>query len=446
MVDAKEKLLLLYPSHTAVCGVGTWIDSLVTQLPALGWDVTVGLAWGRSFHDPARIEEHWPHWPTVRLDARTGTKTARQCAIVGAIRNSAPSVVMSTLLDDGLRVPALFRGGSERPRFVTVNHGNAPGHIAAILEASDKLDLVVSVNRASFEILKSGIGPLPGCPSLDYIPNAVPAACGSRVPRTGPLRIGFVGRLAQDKGAELLPEFVNDMMGVSDDFHLTIAGDGPERPQIQTLAAARADRVTYIGPMTRDELYKSVYPQLDVVLCLSPSEGWPMGIAEAMTHGVVPVAFEFLGIHQENVIRHEETGLIVPMHNTKAAVQAACRLNDVGLWTRLSLAASQMMRRDFTMQLLARRWDAALRSCLNSGNKFGESIARHPIPLLHRFKESVRQLLHLRLEHDSIRSEWPMMEPREATLVACAAAEFAKLNEPSANRKSGTHRNSDKLQ
>ena len=445
MVDAKEKLLLLYPSHTAVCGVGTWIDSLVTQLPALGWDVTVGLAWGRSFHDPARIEEHWPHWPTVRLDARTGTKTARHCAIVGAIRKSKPSVVVSTLLDDGLRVPTLFRGGSERPRFAIANHGNAPEHIAAILEASDTLDLVVSVNRASFEILKSGIGPLPGCPFLDYIPNAVPLASASHVPRTGPLRIGFIGRLAQDKGAQLLPEFVNEMAGLTMDFHLTIAGDGPERALIQTLAATNADRVTYIGPMSRHELYSSVYPQLDVVLCLSPSEGWPMGIAEAMTHGVVPVAFEFLGINQENVIRHEETGLIVPMQNTKAAVQAVSRLNDVGFWTELSRASSQMMQRDFTMKRLARSWDAALRSCLSSRTGFGDSIARHPIPLLHRFKDFFRRCLRLRLKHDTVRSEWPMMAPRDATLVSCAAEEFAKLRGPSAKKTNEAHRSGDKM-
>ena len=435
------RLLILYSANTAVCGVGTWVDSLVRQLPALGWEVVVGLSHGRQFHRPSLIEQHWPNWPTMSMDARTGTAISRQMAVLRTIEKVKPDIVLSTLLDDGLRASCLSNRLKHRTRFAVANHGNAPPHLAAIIETADRLDLVVSVNQASYNLLKYWPDLACNINKLRCIPNAVPLPTVERSLSDGCLRLGFIGRLAKDKGTDLLFNIVAGLASLTNRFHLTIAGDGPERARTEELAAAFPEFVAFRGPLTRTQLYESVYPNLDVILCCSPSEGWPLAIAEGMIHGAVPVSSEFVGIHQEAVIRHDQTGIIFPCGNSDAGVAAIQTLFVDQLRHRLSHAARQMICQNFTLEQLGDRWNTALRACLLHNTSEQSSFSDSPpFPIKQRIKEGLRRRLRLHIAHGSAGEEWPMMSPRDSGLTEKVATVLRELDAQAAHT---TSENSD---
>jgi glycosyltransferase involved in cell wall biosynthesis len=417
-----RRLLVLYSSHSPVCGIGTWLESLTEHLAPHGWEVVVGLSWGKTFHDPAAVEKARPGLKTVRLDGRTGTRAGRWQAIDDVVRNVRPDVAMVTLLDDGLRALASARSKGD-VRLAVANHGNAPEHLATILELHQQLDLAVTVNRASYEVLANWPGASWPDGVLNYISNAVPLPPSVRAPRDHlerMLRIGFVGRLSADKGAEQLPAFCEAMKQANVAFELWVVGDGPERPAIERLAKDYPGVVTYFGPMFGRDLQKRIFPMLDIVLCLSPSEGWPMSIGEGMAHGAIPVSSEFTGIHAERVIRHEETGLIFPYGETAAAAAAIGRLiADADLRQRLSSAAAREIRENFSGEKFGRDWAACLNRCIATQPKAGP---REPSPpelrTGARIKEQVRRWLRREVPHASIRSEWPVFRPVQADLVA----------------------------
>jgi glycosyltransferase involved in cell wall biosynthesis len=258
---------------------------------------------------------------------------------------------------------------------------------------------------------------------LNYVPNAVPLPPNTRElsdRREGVIRIGFVGRLSADKGAEQLPAFCEAMKRADIAFELWVVGDGPERPTIERLARDHPGVVTYFGPMFGRELQEQVFPMLDVVLCLSPSEGWPMSIGEGMAHGAIPVSSEFTGIHAERVIRHEETGLIFPYGETAAAATAIGRLiADADLRRRLSSAATREIRENFSGQKFGSDWATCLNRCVETQPSPGPMEPSPPeLRTGARVKEQIRRWLHREVKHGSIRSEWPVFRPVQADLVA----------------------------
>jgi glycosyltransferase involved in cell wall biosynthesis len=102
--------------------------------------------------------------------------------------------------------------------------------------------------------------------------------------------------------------------------HLLIVGDGPYRPQVESLIGelGLTTDVTMAG-------FRRDIPQIlavsDVfVLSTTPGEGLPITILEAMSSGLAVVASDVTGVKEEVV--HQETGLIVPPKNPVALSEA----------------------------------------------------------------------------------------------------------------------------
>lgn len=129
------------------------------------------------------------------------------------------------------------------------------------------------------------------------------------------LLVGMVGRLVPIKDpATMLRAFAR-----VPDAHLAVVGDGELREQTEALAdeLGIADRVHHLG--WRFDM-PAVLADLDLVALSSRNEGTPLTIIEAAACGVPAVATDVGGVAA--VVRHGETGLLVPAEDPEALAEA----------------------------------------------------------------------------------------------------------------------------
>jgi hypothetical protein len=197
-----------------------------------------------------------------------------------------------------------------------------------------------------------------------WVRNGAPPAITTRRPAVDALlRVGYVGRLESElhKRALDVPAIVRTAAQAGAALSLLLAGEGPSRQaleeQLQTGSGLRAFRS--LGLRTRQDLYREVYPNLDVLLLTSNTEGSPLVVIESMQNGVVPVVSEFFGYASEGLLRPEENCLVFPVADTaKAAAQLNRLAGDPALLRRLSSAARQSVSTEYTSQSMCRRWAA----------------------------------------------------------------------------------------
>jgi glycosyltransferase involved in cell wall biosynthesis len=112
-------------------------------------------------------------------------------------------------------------------------------------------------------------------------------------------RIGFTGTTLLSVG-NLIPLKGHDLaigaLAALPDMRLAIVGDGPERPNLEHLAARLgvADRVRFFGRLAHDAL-PEIYLAADVLLLLSTHEGMANVLLEAMACGTPVVATDVGG-------------------------------------------------------------------------------------------------------------------------------------------------------
>ncbi|SDW04238.1 glycosyltransferase family 4 protein [Thiocapsa roseopersicina] len=407
-----KRVLILYQSSTAACGVGTWIDALSATLHPQGWDVRVGLAWGRRFHDPSRVEVFRLGLQTLRMDGRSGTEESRIQAIERAIVATDPDVVLLTVLDSAFEAMRRVRYRGASCRLVAVNHGNLPILAASLLQNRDVIDQVVCVSRLSYQAIG---GALEGFEPerVRHIPNAVDVPTLSRNKADHPMRIGYVGRLAEEKRAGDIEPFFRALHRRLPTVEMWVAGEGEHAPSMRLLAAEFPFSFRYFGELDRSVLERDFYPVLDLLVHFSAAEAWGFSIAEAMSYGVVPVTSKFLGLVSDGLVTEGETGLVFPVGDVPRAVELAVRLcSDTPLRERLSASAKTQIRDGFSLERFGERWAQTLNECLK--------LPALPVParpssleVRGRFGlpgpqwERLRRLLRKRIPHASPGEEWP---------------------------------------
>jgi glycogen(starch) synthase len=141
-------------------------------------------------------------------------------------------------------------------------------------------------------------------------------------PALGRPRIGYVGRLARQKRADLLVRAFGRMTVPAE---LVVVGDGPDRDLVRRLAAESpaAGRITLAGFVDHAAV-AAVLASLDVLVLPSAYEEMGSVLTEGMASGLPVVASDVGGIPE--VVRHEETGLLVPPGDVEALAAALDRL------------------------------------------------------------------------------------------------------------------------
>jgi glycosyltransferase involved in cell wall biosynthesis len=132
-------------------------------------------------------------------------------------------------------------------------------------------------------------------------------------------RVGVVGRLSPEKGVDVLLQAFARVRVARPSATLTVAGDGPERANLEAEAARLGigDAVTFLGTVLPVE---PLYPQLDLIVLPSRSEGLPNVLLEALRAGR-PVVATRVGAVPE-VLDGSDAGLTVAPDDPEALAEA----------------------------------------------------------------------------------------------------------------------------
>jgi glycosyltransferase involved in cell wall biosynthesis len=170
-----------------------------------------------------------------------------------------------------------------------------------------------------------------------------------------------IGRLQPEKNYAKLIKVFAHISRVHDDTMLIIVGSGPERERLVNLSRTLSvDKAVVILPWARDVV--SYYKTSDIYVQPSLYEGWCLTAVEAMSAGT-PVIMTDVGCAGE-VVRNEETGLVVPTQSEEALTLALNRLiEDSTLRATLSLAGKEESKRlatnEETLALYKQSWEKA---------------------------------------------------------------------------------------
>jgi glycosyltransferase involved in cell wall biosynthesis len=172
----------------------------------------------------------------------------------------------------------------------------------------------------------------------------------------------FVGRLVEVKQIPVLLEAMRRLS--RSNLHLYLVGDGELKSRL--LATAQqlgvVERCSFVGSRSHDEIPLWLSAADCFVLC-SSMEGLPTVLPEAMMCGVPIVATAVGGIPE--VIKHRETGLLVPTGDAVALAEAIkLLLTDKALAADVASRANTLARVEFTWKANAEKTAEVYRDAL----------------------------------------------------------------------------------
>ncbi len=171
-----------------------------------------------------------------------------------------------------------------------------------------------------------------------------------------PLKILFIGRLAREKGIDVL---LNAMKLLPAGIQLDLVGGGPLRSELEALVVRNQldERVKFHGSVGRCEL-ALFYRNADIVCVPSRSEAQGVVILEAMIAGRAVVASDVGGI--PDCIQDGVTGILVPPENARALSDVLQKLaDDAELRFSMGRCAEQKAR-EFAWPLLLARFEESV--------------------------------------------------------------------------------------
>jgi glycosyltransferase involved in cell wall biosynthesis len=140
-------------------------------------------------------------------------------------------------------------------------------------------------------------------------------------------------------------------------------GDGPDKPEIETLAAgAGRDCVRLPGFIGVDEL-PAFYVGADLLLHPAAADPHPLAIGEAITAGLPIIVSDRVGcVGPSDDVREGQNGILYPCGDLAALERALRRISDDGALRRSMASASLEIARHRTLEESAKGFLSAIRA------------------------------------------------------------------------------------
>ncbi|MEW6760753.1 MAG: glycosyltransferase [Pseudomonadota bacterium] len=142
-------------------------------------------------------------------------------------------------------------------------------------------------------------------PFPQYAPRIAPSAlvgAGRRV-------LLAIGPLDRERQFGLLLQAFSELTSIHPGWHLVILGEGPQRPALEEIARLSAAPMRIHLPGIAGNLGEW-YVRADLYVMTAQPNGFPNGLAEALSHGLPAVSFDS-DTGTRDVIRHGVDGLMV---------------------------------------------------------------------------------------------------------------------------------------
>jgi sugar transferase (PEP-CTERM/EpsH1 system associated) len=286
--------------------------------------------------------------PVICLDEPIGLRLSLARRLYRLFRTVRPDVVHTHNSK-----PLIYAAPAARlarvPCIVHTRHGqrfNAPyRQTLAVRVASQTLNRFVCVSEDSKKCSKTeGIA----AKRLVVIRNGVDL---TRFAYTGPSYQRYalmVGRLVPEKNIESLLRSMQILTQELPEFRLIIAGDGPSRASLESMATdlQLGERVKFLGTVAD---IASLMSGASLFVLPSLTEGISLTLLEAMATGL-PVVATAVGGNPE-VVADRETGFLVPPKSPRALADAMTRLwNEPALARELGAAGRARVEQRFDIR------------------------------------------------------------------------------------------------
>lgn len=157
-------------------------------------------------------------------------------------------------------------------------------------------------------------------------------------------RIGFLGRLTEQKGIDTLIKAVASIRRKGGDCKLFIGGSGPLLSELkqQVHLCGIEDAVNFLGNVSDKNKF---FGMIDIFVLPSRYEGFPLVLLEAGTYRMPVVATKVSG--NPEIIHHGETGLLVECNNPEELASAILEYEDSKKRELLSENLEKLVKSNF---------------------------------------------------------------------------------------------------
>ena len=396
---ADNRLRILHVTATTTGGVGLLILFLVKHLDPRAFELSVAFGRGylldRSF-DEAGITVH-------------ALNTSRGAGLLSVLKGTLElyrilargryDIVQSHTSVGGV-IGRLAGWAARTPVVLWTVHGlgSHPGHapwkrtllrfVEALLDRFT--DHYVAVSRdLRDEGVRAGIfrpdkvTVIPNGLQLDHVPSVFDAAAKRQalgIPEGRPI-IGTVTRLEPQKANDVFLRAAARVVSRVPNLVILIAGDGPQRAELEALAArlGLTERVRFLG--WRSDAAE-LLGALDIFCMSSRWEGCPIVLLEAMAMYRPVVATDIGGVRE--IVVNGETGLLVAPDDPEALANAIVRLlAEDAERARMGKAGRQRVEQHFGVGDMLEAYAGLYRDLARDGRSRsgGSAGGTSPLPL-----------------------------------------------------------------
>ncbi|MEJ5082833.1 MULTISPECIES: glycosyltransferase family 4 protein [unclassified Ochrobactrum] len=210
---------------------------------------------------------------------------------------------------------------------IMIVHNITPGTYAAAHEIRDHVHATVGVSKRCRDDLVKHYG-FDAARTL-VIPhglnrNVLKHGSAMHSDPSAPLRLLYLGRIEDNsKGVFWLPNILRELKC---DYHLSVAGDGPDLNELRRRLEGFGDKVSFTSWVAPSDVPWLV-SQHDVMVMPSRFEGFGLTLIEAMSEGCPAVVSKIAGV-TDYIVTNGEDGLLFPVGDFKQAARHINRLAD----------------------------------------------------------------------------------------------------------------------
>lgn len=170
-------------------------------------------------------------------------------------------------------------------------------------------------------------------------------------------QILFVGRMSYQKGINFLLLIWEEFSKHNDEaWQLIILGDGPKY-ELETYIKNKKLKCIQIAAATTE--IERYYEESAILVMTSIFEGFPLVLAEAMSRGCVPIAFDsFKSVH--DIIVNKKNGILISPFKVKKYAKYLSKIVNDSDKRNLMANAAQRWARSLDIKSIGAKWERML--------------------------------------------------------------------------------------